>query len=68
MAEGGSLADVIEPRSRGRAANAAQEVCPQGRRASRSRRAPGGPVAESAVAPPGPIPNPIVTHRSAGEY
>jgi hypothetical protein len=25
-------------------------------------------VAESAVDPPGPIPNPIVTHRSAGEY
>ena len=28
----------------------------------------GVPVAESAVAPPGPIPNPVVTHRSAGEY
>ena len=26
------------------------------------------PVAESAVAPPGPIPNPVVTRRSAGEY
>ena len=25
-------------------------------------------MAESAVDPPGPIPNPIVTHRSAGEY
>ncbi len=25
-------------------------------------------VAESALAPPGPIPNPVVTHRSAGEY
>jgi hypothetical protein len=25
-------------------------------------------VAESAVAPPGPIPNPVVTRRSAGEY
>jgi len=25
-------------------------------------------VAESAVDPPGPIPNPVVTHRSAGEY
>ena len=25
-------------------------------------------VAESAVAPPGPIPNPVVTHGSAGEY
>src|SRR5690606_31268165 len=34
------------------------------------RRCGGGgvPVAESAVAPPGPIPNPVVTHRSAGEY
>ena len=28
----------------------------------------GASVAESAVAPPGPIPNPVVTHRSAGEY
>ncbi len=28
----------------------------------------GGSVAESAVDPPGPIPNPVVTHRSAGEY
>jgi hypothetical protein len=28
----------------------------------------GGLVAPSAVAPPGPIPNPVVTHRSAGEY
>ena len=28
----------------------------------------GVPVAESAVAPPGPIPNPVVTRRSAGEY
>jgi hypothetical protein len=26
------------------------------------------PVAESVVAPPGPIPNPVVTHGSAGEY
>jgi hypothetical protein len=26
------------------------------------------PVAESAVAPPGPIPNPVVTRCSAGEY
>ena len=26
------------------------------------------PVAESAVAPPGPIPNPVVTRGSAGEY
>ena len=26
------------------------------------------PVAESALAPPGPIPNPVVTQRSAGEY
>jgi hypothetical protein len=25
-------------------------------------------VAESAADPPGPIPNPIVTRRSAGEY
>ena len=33
---------------------------------------PGGgwgvPVAESVLAPPGPIPNPVVTQRSAGEY
>ncbi len=29
---------------------------------------PGAPVAESALAPPGPIPNPVVTQRSAGEY
>ncbi len=28
----------------------------------------GVPVAESALAPPGPIPNPVVTRRSAGEY
>ena len=28
----------------------------------------GVPVAESAVAPPGSIPNPVVTHGSAGEY
>ena len=28
----------------------------------------GVPVAESARAPPGPIPNPVVTPRSAGEY
>ena len=34
----------------------------------RAGRAWGGPVAASAVAPPGPIPNPVVTHRSAGEY
>ena len=26
------------------------------------------PVAESVVAPPGPIPNPVVTRDSAGEY
>ena len=26
------------------------------------------PVAESVLAPPGPIPNPVVTRRSAGEY
>ena len=25
-------------------------------------------MAESALAPPGPIPNPVVTRRSAGEY
>ena len=25
-------------------------------------------VAESVLAPPGPIPNPVVTHCSAGEY
>ena len=31
-------------------------------------RRSGGLVAQSAVAPPGPIPNPVVTHRSAGEY
>ena len=28
----------------------------------------GAPVAQSALAPPGPIPNPVVTRRSAGEY
>ncbi len=28
----------------------------------------GVPVAGSAAAPPGPIPNPVVTRRSAGEY
>src|SRR5215211_6457805 len=28
----------------------------------------GVPVAESVLAPPGPIPNPVVTRRSAGEY
>jgi hypothetical protein len=26
------------------------------------------PVAESVLAPPGPIPNPVVTQCSAGEY
>src|SRR5215210_4438758 len=41
----------------------------------RSTRGPGPPVggwgvpvAESVLAPPGPIPNPVVTQRSAGEY
>ena len=43
------------------------------RRARRVRRRPacggwGVPVAESVLAPPGPIPNPVVTQRSAGEY
>ena len=44
------------------------------RRRERRRRAAsrfggwGAPVAESALAPPGPIPNPVVTQRSAGEY
>src|SRR5690625_5020690 len=37
-----------------------------------TRRAQSGvcgvPVAESALAPPGPIPNPVVTQCSAGEY
>ena len=28
----------------------------------------GGSVAQSVVAPPGSIPNPVVTRRSAGEY
>ena len=28
----------------------------------------GVPVAQSVLAPPGPIPNPVVTQRSAGEY
>src|SRR5215210_1438352 len=28
----------------------------------------GVPVAESVLAPPGPIPNPVVTQCSAGEY
>ncbi len=28
----------------------------------------GVPVAESGSAPPGPIPNPVVTRSSAGEY
>ena len=28
----------------------------------------GGSVAEGAADPPGPIPNPVVTRRSAGEY
>lgn len=28
----------------------------------------GVPVAESVLAPPGPIPNPVVTQDSAGEY
>ena len=28
----------------------------------------GVPVAESVLAPPGPIPNPVVTRYSAGEY
>lgn len=45
--------------------------------AGESRRAPrvsndsgvcGVPVAESVLAPPGPIPNPVVTQHSAGEY
>src|SRR5215217_5815772 len=33
-----------------------------------ARRGWGVPVAESVLAPPGPIPNPVVTQRSAGEY
>ncbi len=40
-------------------------------RGAAARAVPGGwgaPVAESALAPPGPIPNPVVTQRSAGEY
>ena len=62
--------DIIEPCSRRGAATTSRA---RGSRHSRGvwetgRRAPGGPVAESAVDPPGPIPNPVVTHRSAGEY
>ena len=37
-------------------------------RAPREGAGRGAPVAESAAAPPGPIPNPVVTRRSAGEY
>gem|GEM_PF-6373079 len=69
MVEGGSLClRIIEPCSRGRAGRLSnvpegqRRVCGDWCRASR------GPVAESAVDPLGPIPNPIVTHRSAGEY
>lgn len=39
-----------------------------GPRGAAGRGGRGVPVAESAVAPPGPIPNPVVTRRSAGEY
>ena len=31
-------------------------------------RGSGVSVVESALAPPGPIPNPVVTQRSAGKY
>jgi len=45
------------------------DLVARGRPAGGARRAGrGAPVAESAVDPPGPIPNPVVTHRSAGEY
>src|SRR5215207_6887808 len=40
---------------------------PRNRRLGTTREA-GAPVAASALAPPGPIPNPVVTQRSAGEY
>lgn len=66
MAEGGTIQVrhcTLFPRESGDAPEGRQTW----RRLSRER-ASGGPVAESAVAPPGPIPNPVVTHRSAGEY
>ena len=60
---------------RGRAGRSAQPAVGAERDACRTqRRAPsplggwGVPVAESVLAPPGPIPNPVVTQRSAGEY
>ena len=67
MAEGGFLLSRAgaQPRSRrGRATPA------HGRHACAHRCVRGGAVsvAESVLAPPGPIPNPVVTQGSAGEY
>jgi hypothetical protein len=41
---------------------------PTARTCGRCPRRCGVPVAESVLAPPGPIPNPVVTQNSAGEY
>ena len=58
--------------ARGRAGRSVGAQAPaRGRGAGEGpcRRLRGGvPVAESVLAPPGPIPNPVVTQRSAGEY
>ncbi len=41
---------------------------PQAQDSSVQMRQRGAPVVESVWAPPGPIPNPVVTRHSAGEY
>ena len=64
-----ALADMPGPSSRGTTRKAG--TCRVGMYVSASVRGValcGVPVAESAVAPPGSIPNPVVTHGSAGEY
>ena len=63
-------------RARGAAGRSQPGAFPRGRARHACVRDPitrlsggwGAPVAESALAPPGPIPNPVVTQRSAGEY
>ena len=62
--EGRDPSGVIPPRGEARGGGAGNRT--------RVPVPPGGgcgvPVAESVLAPPGPIPNPVVTQRSAGEY
>src|SRR5215211_1950955 len=64
---------MVREQARGRAdRSGGHRGPPGGPGAARDPRRPlggwGVPVAESVLAPPGPIPNPVVTQRSAGEY